>query len=335
MKSRSGFTLIELLVALAIISLLLGLTLPAIQSVREVSRRSTCASRMRQLGVACQSFEATHQHFPEYNHQQSVNAGNIPGSHAVILDHLGYAALNSQLDWHAQSGSPRDEPPSVGWPGDAWKTAIPDFVCPSDSTPPGGNNFRASEGTETGDSVTWSPRWNTPRPSDTFNEALFGILPVGARAALITDGLSQTVLYSERIVGDGDTTRFTPGRDIAGIQATSFRWPNDGIIGCSGMTIPVTTFSYSGWTWALGSKTHVEFNHVATPNTPIPDCVSAPAGFVPTALGVYSARSWHPGGVNIVLADGATRFVSDSIDLRVWRGLGTMYGAEVLSGSDF
>ena len=332
MKPRSGFTVIELLISLAIISLLLGLTLPAVQRVREVSRSAACSSRLRQLGVACQSFETTHRHFPDYGGPD----GYIRWSHAVLLDHLGYAALSSQLPWDLsdQGGIDisQDGPPVVPWPSDVWKTPISDFVCPSDTTPLGGNNFRASYGTIVSDTHTWKPGMG-PRPADVFNESLNGILRAAASPAQVTDGLSNTVLYSERIVGDGDHSRYTPSRDIAGFQTAYFHWPNDAIIFCSGTTPPTTIISYSGWTWAIGGGANHSYNHVATPNSRIPDCLAGPGN--PIGIGVFSARSWHPGGVNVVFADGATRFIADHIDLRVWRGLGTMYGAEVLSDSDF
>lgn len=333
-RPRSGFTVVELLVALAIISLLLGLTLPAVQRVREVSRRATCMNRLRQLGLACQSFETIHGHFPDTNSGLDPN-GRARGSavlyrgHAVFLDHLGYAALSRQLEWDSPFTVNTFEPPSVPWPSETWKTAIPDFVCPSDTPPPGATNYRTCFGTSVSDGASWRPG-EQPSPSDMFNESLPGIFTHPTRPAQITDGLSNTVLFSERIVGDGDRSQYTPSRDLAGYQVPLFLRPNEGIVGCSQGTIPVTTDSYLGWSWAIGDH---RYNHVATPNSRIPDCLSGLS--VPNGEGVLSARSWHPGGVNIVLADGATRFVSDSVDLRVWRGIGTKWGTEVISGSDF
>lgn len=50
----------------------------------------------------------------------------------------------------------------------------------------------------------------------------------------------------------------------------------------------------------------------------------------PDGYGAVSARSHHPGGVYVVMGDGATRFVNDSIDLAVWRGLATIDAGETL-----
>lgn len=84
-------------------------------------------------------------------------------------------------------------------------------------------------------------------------------------------------------------------------------------------------FSYLGSTWLLTDVLHTCYNHALGPNSRIPDCRAAPDGY-----GAVSARSHHPGGVYVVMGDGATRFVNDSIDLAVWRGLATIDAGETL-----
>jgi prepilin-type processing-associated H-X9-DG protein len=61
------------------------------------------------------------------------------------------------------------------------------------------------------------------------------------------------------------------------------------------------------------------------PNSPVPDCADTCCQWPD---GVFAARSAHPGGVNLLTADGSVRFVDDSIDLSVWRAIGSIDGGE-------
>jgi prepilin-type N-terminal cleavage/methylation domain-containing protein len=62
--AKSGFSLVECLIVIAIITLLVQLALPAIENAREAARQSQCQSNLRQIGLACHTYEATHKYFP-------------------------------------------------------------------------------------------------------------------------------------------------------------------------------------------------------------------------------------------------------------------------------
>ena len=72
---------------------------------------------------------------------------------------------------------------------------------------------------------------------------------------------------------------------------------------------------------------------VQTPNAKVPDCSAW--GGVGTGIGFFSARSRHPGGVNVCLADGSVRFIKDTIADRTWFALATRTGGEVLSADSY
>jgi hypothetical protein len=88
-------------------------------------------------------------------------------------------------------------------------------------------------------------------------------------------------------------------------------------------------YSFGGGTWLFGGYPHTAYNHVLAPNAATPDCTDA-AVFDPNSHGAHTARSAHPGGVLVLLGDGAVRFVSNAVDLPLWRGLASINGKEIV-----
>ena len=121
-----GFSLIELLVVICHPCVLVALVLPAIQSSREAARRTTCLSRLRQLGLAASHFEATHHTFPvgclECNFRlpppRRQWSWNI-----FLLPHLEQTSLVAGL--HPEA------PYSAAENREAFGTVLPVFLCPS------------------------------------------------------------------------------------------------------------------------------------------------------------------------------------------------------------
>lgn len=330
--ARRAMTLIELLVALGMIGLLISLLLPAVQQSRETARQTSCRSNLRQIGIALPAFETTHRRFPptllELGENPPLNRKRTVSPHYHLLSFLDHASLFNSLDLANDTWIVGGEPPSSAAKSDLLTNGSPVFLCPSDRSHPGANSYRACNGTSPGSHGT--TEFDPPRAS------LPGWLsPKGTPAGKVVDGLSNTAFFSEKQIGDQDSSVYSPRRDTV-LQARAgpvgFLTPDDAAEGCRiSIGAVVSHFSYGGATWLFGGYPHTWYNHVLTPNAPTPDCTDA-ANFDSNAHGAHTARSAHVGGVFVLMGDGAVRFVSDGVDLAVWRGLATISGREVVSG---
>lgn len=126
MCARPAFTLVELLVVIAIIGVLIAIAMPAIQSVRESARRIGCAKNLHQIGIALQSYHATHQKFPvggtEWRSGGDLSRRQLAWS-AFLLPELDQGIIYDQLDLNTPFDSDAN--------ATAAATIIPVFVCPS------------------------------------------------------------------------------------------------------------------------------------------------------------------------------------------------------------
>jgi prepilin-type N-terminal cleavage/methylation domain-containing protein len=145
-----GFTLVELLVSVAIIGVLIGLLLPAVQRVREAASRLQCQNNLKQLGLALHNYHGTYRRFPPAYEAVGLNSG--PGWGTFILPYLEHETLGQQVP----KGSPLwGGPRAVSTAVDGGQTSLSIFRCPSDLGPihnaDQGNfavsNYRATCGT--------------------------------------------------------------------------------------------------------------------------------------------------------------------------------------------
>lgn len=313
---RRGVTLVEVLVALAIMNLLAAIVLPAVQSLRGRADQMRCAHHLKQLALAASHYESTHQQFPPMHaayiqfpagifHRQTLSL------QARLLPELDQAAVFQRIDMNETGGGAQKQPPVSPYNAALLTQRIPVFECPSDSVMSGGISYR----------IPIECRHGVFRP------------PLrGRRIAEYRDGTSSTILFAEKLVGDGQRGRYTPWRDTAMIapQAIPSRPTLDALMQtCRAHAMPSSPdWSYGGSSWLFSSFQHACYNHALTPNSTTADCQE---GWVPSLFGpgAITPRSLHSGGVNVVFADGSCRFVSDSIDLAVWRAAGTVDGGEV------
>lgn len=326
MISKRGFTIIEILVVIAVIGILGGLVLSAVQAAREGSRLANCANNLRQIGLAMQSYAARENVFPSAMSKQKGRFGQAFSPFMRILPELEqqslFNAINVDINQTQFSvASENDTAASI---------RVRVFVCPSDdgvlSLSSSGSSYRANMGS----SMLLFPEQFEPLRSGPF------ILEKWVRPSDISDGLSSTALISERLVGDGDPGSWDKRRDpwFAGLQplvATT----DAAVSRCA--TVPSVVpphFSAGGANWLLFGYDTTWYNHVMSPNGIYPDCATAKPEYGlrgGSDSGVYCARSNHSACVNMATADGAVHRVRDGISVETWRSLGTRAGGETFT----
>ncbi|MCL2005987.1 MAG: DUF1559 domain-containing protein [Planctomycetaceae bacterium] len=176
--------------------------------------------------------------------------------------------------------------------------------------------------------------WNTDGAFMARNRLSLGAL---------TDGTSNTVLASESILGAGAATTATRPTDPRA-ERLNYAWVNnDGAVSSArGLTEALCNDAAMwnqqyprGFSWATGEYRTGSYNHYMLPNSRTLDCIANTPmqGFGEeafTSLGLRAARSFHPGGVNVVFGDGSGRFATDSVALEVWRAAATRAGGEAM-----
>lgn len=329
--NRSGNSLIELVIAVGVISLLAAVALPAVQRAREGARRSQCTHNLRSIGSAMMAFEAANRQFPKCSVKKAGPPLGLVDSvlisqHYHLLPYLDQFEVQRQFDPHEDAQGASSEPPVSRWNATLLTTHLAVFHCPSDNYCYGGTSYRACSGTSPSGYHT-TP--SIPGP----NSSRIGLVTGKDRFSRdIRDGLSQTVFFSEKILGDRDPRVYTPWTDTLTNNPTqSMTLPDDALNACRlGMDPSSATHaSFGGSSWLFGGFGHTTYNHIVTPNSEVPDCTNETKLWA-ISYGSHAARSYHPGGVHCLFGDGAVKFVSENIDLSTWRALGTIDGNEIV-----
>jgi len=314
---------------MGVIALLVGLLLPAVQAAREAARRMQCANNLRQLGVATNNFAAAHNGFPSFLTYRDLpsplrGAANRASLHCQLLPFLEEMAVFDSINFNV----PDQFPSSRALPENetAAGFAISEFLCPSDpsttTSTTGCQSYRGNVGFG-----IW-PSARTGLASEATMGA-FGptgrVLPLAAFA----DGLSNTVAYSEKRIGSG-LSPYNPAVDWVDLVD-----PPDPATGADDWTVICSSLppsaaergrTDSGRNWLLYGAIYSTFFTSQPPNSLVPDCGSGNVN----GVGIFAARSCHPGGVNAATADGSVRWFASTVAAPTWRALGTRAGGEVL-----
>ncbi len=331
-RRRFGFTIIELIAVVAIVGLLVAMLAPAVQSARDAARRMQCAGNLRQIGLALANYESVCRVFPfgvgadsdgSETTITSVNSRRF-ALHTQILPYLDQRAVYDLLNFSVEPFYPdtTGDPQVVTGNGpneSAAQTQIPLLLCPADfdrlGRPWGPNNYRSCNGS------SWAGR---------AGDGMFGqITSIGPKD--VRDGLSNTAAFSERIRGEDVQLPIDLHADLFGLPApwteTTFRNWCDQLTYAQAAAAPIRN-SNGGMTWLEGNMNWTRYNHVLTPGRP--SCKND----LTWNGAAMTADSRHAGGVNLLLGDGATRFVSEQINPLVWRALASIAGNEAI-GTDY
>lgn len=288
----SGFTIVELLVSIAIVGLLTALILPAVQRVRESSRNTDCRNRLHQFGLAMHEHEAAHRAFPT--------------SRNVALRITEFIA-----------GSPA-----------YWK-------CPSDHRFDDGGSYTSylvNDGVVMeGYNTTISYYRRGLRDNGFSIDPPWPIPSRDTKASEITDGLSNTVAVAERLLIPPTDGHVAESDLLADSRRYFWRLPASYpaieplISDCRGNRLslyPIVSYT-SGAIFGFG------YDHTLGPNE-FACTGSGSLGDRPIYYYLNPASSEHPGLVNVLMGDGSVRSVAESVDLTVWRAIGTRNGNETI-----
>ncbi|MDR3636347.1 MAG: DUF1559 domain-containing protein [Isosphaeraceae bacterium] len=331
-RTPRAFTLIELLVCVAVIALLVGLLLPAVQASREAARRMQCSNHLKQIALAAHQFEDANQALPPGSSASPTTASAL----VFLLPHLElnntYSAFNTTSDVTNSMAN---------WT--ARNQAIDVFLCPSDPSAGSYQDPIQFPGLPTGvmgrsnyfgnmGAHGWAYDVKGSQMKDPALAGVFAYVS-STRFADIVDGSSNTVLFGEikrgaRPGADAlDVTVLLPPIWGTGNPATN---PSN-LSPPAACNAPGTRINYTGLQFQRGFIVTALYTHTVPPNFQGHDCIVN----ITFDQGHVAARSGHPHGVNVAVADGSVRFIGDGIQRSVWKALGTRRGTEVIDASGY
>ncbi len=340
---RSAFTLVELLVVIAIIGVMVGLLLPAVQAAREAARRMQCGNNVKQLGLGLHNYHAAYNRFPMGSggtgnlDVQPVASDNLNNRRRLsglisLLPFIEQVSLWEQISSRWSNGL--DTAPPMGvFPGTdggnpvsfvypPWTTQVNTYRCPSDPIVMPGTaqtNYAFCYGDA---SRLIGGNWEGSTMDPSFPEDKGSKRGVFTRLkhfsfSDILDGTSNTIAMGEIGVGGaGDlsiTAHATTGTLASGSPLFSARACSTGThINASRPRFYAggTAVMLRGRRWNDGHYSYTGFQTILPPNSPSCRDDATTTHY----SGVMSTASYHQGGAHVLMADGAVKFITDSIE---------------------
>ncbi|MCO8122836.1 DUF1559 domain-containing protein [Stieleria sp. TO1_6] len=297
-RRRAAFTLIELLVVIAIIGILVGLLLPAVQSAREAARRMSCSNNLKQIALAMHNYESAHKSLPPaWVDWDGLYASPIHVAHAnvAVLPYLEGGSAESQYDYNVRWDDLDNADMATNMP-----TA---YQCPSSpeagqSEP--GNQFQTSDYGHIRSDTGWIT-------DSTPNRSMFEQNEI-RKFRDVTDGLTNTILQYETA---GRAALYVQGRTAV---APSW-WGSE----------------YRAWAGHFNSGWLYPYQVDLDPSTAEPNVTWFVGTEIINVSNLYGAPySFHTGGIQVSLADGSVRFMTENIDMDLLSALTSIDGHEVV-----